>query len=206
MKKNLFFKLGLFCAALVLVATCFITSAWAKYTKTVSATDTARVAKFEVTVVDKDNTKIESENAEINIFGTQLSNIKKDENGDNIATEKLIAPGSEGSFLIKITNSSEVSIRYTLTCELENTSNVPLVFCLSQDGDYKSVTEIFADLTGKMDVNTDNSETTYTIYWKWNPNSTNVDDTKLGEAAAKGNVVVKATIKLVVEQLLPSEN
>lgn len=206
MKKNLFFKLGLFCAALVLVATCFITNAWAKYTKTVSATDTARVAKFEVAVKNNDNPI--TDNTTIDIFTTQLDHIKKDDNGNNVVTDKLVAPGSKGSFNIVVENTSEVSITLKLTGTItyENlpvgVNSVPVKFYVGDgepttDSDYKALSEI-SIASEVINVNDSNQTKTYTIYWKWISES-NENDTKLGEA---GNVTVTANLELVVEQYI----
>lgn len=206
MKKNLFFKLGLFCAALVLVATCFITNAWAKYTKTVSATDTARVAKFEVAVKNNDNPI--TDNTTIDIFTTQLDHIKKDDNSNNVVTDKLVAPGSKGSFNIVVENTSEVSITLKLTGTItyENlpvgVNSVPVKFYVGDgepttDSDYKALSEI-SIASEVINVNDSNQTKTYTIYWKWISES-NENDTKLGEA---GNVTVTANLELVVEQYI----
>ena len=202
MKKNLFFKLGLFCAALVLVATCFITNAWAKYTKTVTATDTATVAKF---VVDFKNGADKIEDAQpIDIFTTQLEHIKKDGTNNTVEGKKLIAPGSNGSFHVTITNNSEVSIKATVACELTNASNVPLVFCVDdKDGEYKTAADAFNDISVTLNVNEDVKEKTYTIYWKWVFEGGNdAFDTSLGETVT--DITVTATIKLTAEQVIPA--
>lgn len=200
MKKNLFFKLGLFCAALVLVATCFITNAWAKYTKTVSATDTATVAKF---AVDFKNGQSKIENDQtVDIFTTQLSNIKKDGENNTVEGKKLIAPGSNGSFTVVITNESEVSIKATVACKLDN-PDVPLVFCVdNKDGDYKSANQAFTDINVTLDVNGTVKEKTYTIYWKWAFEGNDKTDTSLGES--KTDITVTATLTLTAEQVIPA--
>ena len=191
MKKNLWFKLGLFCTALVLVATCFITSAWAKYTKTVSATDSARVAKFAVKVTE-DQTEITS-NTKIDIFTTQLDNIYKDTTtNNNVNTEKLIAPGSNGSFKIKVENTSEVAITLALTAKIsytnlpEGVKAVPVKFYIGttapkNDADYKDLADLtFAAQELTATDGTTATTTTYTVFWKWVESD---NDTKLGEAA-----------------------
>ncbi len=213
MKKNLTFKLGLFCVALVLVSTCFITNAWARYTSTVTATDTARVAKFDVTFKNG-TTKIEN-NAQINIFDTSLKNIKQDENEKNVNTEKLVAPGSNGSFQIVVTNKSEVSVKITIGGELVDASGnklsgdaTPIKFCVKADGSSLSDSDTFTDLNqiGSFDIdvnNTDNTDKTYTVYWKW-VTTDDASDTKFG--TAENLLKLTAKITLTAEQILPTEN
>lgn len=215
MKKNLFFKLGLFCATLVLVATCFITNAWAKYTKTVTATDTARVAKFVVDFKDSEDQSITTAN--IDIFGTTLKNIKKGADGKNIVEgSKLIAPGSHGSFQVKITNDSEVSIDCLLKLEITNEKNIPLVFCIKEgtdaplDSEYAAYTAAITK-EDKMYVNdsdaTDATVTTsktYTIWWQWKyyvDGTTDGNDTTLG---TEGTATVTATLTLTATQIVPA--
>lgn len=206
MKKNLFFKLGLFCATLVLVATCFITNAWAKYTKTVTATDTARVAKFEVAVKNGD-TEI-TENTTIDIFTTQLEHIKQDANGKNIVSDKLIAPDSHGKFEVVVENKSEVSVTLKLTGTIAyeglpgDVTSVPVKFYVgttapTDDSAYKALDAVtIADEV--IDVNGTNQTKTYTVYWKW-ISENDANDTILGEAE---NVKVTVNLKLVVEQYI----
>lgn len=206
MKKNLFFKLGLFCATLVLVATCFITNAWAKYTKTVTATDTARVAKFEVAV--KNGTTEITDNTTIDIFTTQLEHIKKDASGKNIVSDKLIAPGSHGKFEVVVENKSEVSVTLKLTGTIAyeglpaGVTSVPVKFYVgttepTDDSAYKALNAV-AIADEVIDVNGTNQTKTYTVYWKWISEG-DANDTILGEA---GNVKVTVNLQLVVEQYI----
>lgn len=217
MKKNLTFKLGLFCAALVLVSTCFITNAWARYTKTVTATDTARVAKF---VVDFKDGETNSEiSTSIDIFGTKLNNIIADENGNNVASSaKIIAPGSFGSFEVDITNNSEVSVKVSLegTTTLSKTvtgvddSTMPIKFCVSDtipanDSSYKTISQTFTTVSGITLGTTSTTNTKkITVYWKWIEGSTNeVDNNFAALANAADGLTVTASLSLTAEQVLP---
>jgi len=207
MKKNLWFKLGLFCAALVLVATCFITGAWAKYTKTVTATDTARVAKFAVNVKNGDTTI--TDNTSIDIFTTKLDNIYQDGDSKNVNSEKLIAPGSHGSFQIVVENSSEVAVALKLTGSLTfaNATSVPVKFYVgttapTNDNEYKNLEDLtISNETLAATNGTTVTTHTYTVFWKWLSVSDEAD-TELGVA---GNVTVTANLQLVVEQVLTTK-
>ena len=132
MKKNLVFKLGLFCAALVLIATCFVSSAWAKYTKEVTAQDSARVAVFafdvkqDASIMNQSTTTTQT----IDIFTTQFNHIKKNDGKNVVGTDKLIAPGSHGTCEFIVSGStSEVSLQFVFQLAVEN-NNIPIEFSL----------------------------------------------------------------------------
>lgn len=215
MKKNLTFKIGLFCAALVLVATCFVTSAWAKYTKTVSATDSARVAKFDVTTTMAGDAVI-SESQSINIFGTTFDKILQ--NGINVNADsgntKLIAPGSHGEFSIVLSNSSEVAVDFHLTAVLTD-SNIPLYFRINEDewflGTTAALTAELEEVDGEIVVGGANK--TIKVEWAWFYDADhaeilgydsyvdrNSDDTTLGEA---GSAVYTVTVTSEATQVIP---
>ena len=155
MKKNLTFKLGLFCAALVLVATCFVTNAWAKYTKSVSAGDSARVAKFVVEANHNDKDMMHEEFT-LDIFTTAMSNIYKDSSTNNVNVEKLIAPGSHGQFQVQYVSNSEVAVQFEMSAVVANSHNIPLQWSLDEstwnsslDTVLDGATKVFLSYCGK---------------------------------------------------------
>lgn len=194
MKKNLVFKLGLFCAALVLVATCFVTNAWAKYTTTVYATDTAQVAKWDVWATDGD-TPFTSDvtPVQIDVFTTSMSNIYKDGSGKNtIDSKKLIAPGSKGGFTFTIGSKSQVAVRYQVTVTDPGTT-IPLKWTVLVDGvevakDKATLIECFNDSMKDFTFDPTDGVTglskEITINWEW-PYEVSAEqdkaDTLLGE-------------------------
>lgn len=206
MKKNLVFKLGLFCAALVLIATCFVSSAWAKYTKTVSATDSARVAKFVFDVRMGQNgaeTQINGDSVNFDIFTTDFEEIYQDSNNKNVAGKKLVAPGSKGQFDVEVTNGSEVDVNVKYTAIIDNPHNVPIVF--STDPSFATKTSDLGSLLVAHELDCGQAgqslANTYTIYWMWNTSS-DAADTALGELAAGQELVINVTIKVTVEQIV----
>lgn len=209
MKKNLWFKLGLFCAALVLVATCFISTAWAKYTSTATLTDSARVAKFEV---KNQGNGFSSETLDLQLFDTTLEHIYKTD-GKNKNSEKIIAPGSKGSKTITVESKSEVDVLFTFSGSDTNTKNIPLVFTI--EGDNSGVTydtfiaavqAAFGDASARtIAANTEENGITIseTINWEWkynNSNDSNDTDTALGK---DGNAEYKVELILVATQVKP---
>ena len=170
MKKNLVFKLGLFCAALVLIATCFVSSAWAKYTQTVTASDSARVAKFVFQVEEKDASVPANRTQTIALFDTVFTNIKGANN--QVSGEKLLAPGSTGSFVLDISwEGSEVSLDIDFSAAVTNTANIPVEWSLdgvNYSGNLNDLlatkhVEWFVNGTGADDADT----SSFTIHWRW---------------------------------------
>lgn len=120
-------RLALILVLLVAISISVISGTLAKYVDTVTASDKARVAKFEYTItgLDKATQKIDIFNtaADTGIVGDQTS-------------EKLIAPGTEGSFKVTFTNKSEVLVKAGYTLTETNSNNVPVVYGF--DGKYYS--------------------------------------------------------------------
>ena len=202
MKKNLVFKLGLFCAALVLVATCFVTNAWAKYTRSVTASDVAQVAHFEVSLSDQKDTDFET--VTFDIFTTNFTNIQQDSNTNTIGGVKLIAPGSYGSFAIKYNSDSQVAVHFDFEILTEDSGNIPLKWTL--DGaTYNTLNELFAAVNGAT-AYTDyapnsSSARTLTIGWSWAyEDGRDPQDTVLGEA---GTAKYQVSFKITATQVKP---
>lgn len=199
MKKNLWFKLGLFCAALVLVATCFITGAWAKYTKTVTATDSARVAKFAFEV-KADEVEMTTTTQTIDIFGTTLDHIKQvsaTDKSNKVGADKIIAPGSHGDFKISLANNGEVALKFEAKCtEEKNADNIPLAFSINgTDYGYDSLNAaLIAAINGKQ-IEVDADALDVTIYWQWvYEGGRDTADTDLGtDGTAKYEVKIAVT-------------
>lgn len=210
MKKNLWFKLGLFSTALVLVATCFISTAWAKYTKDASLTSEARVALFKVNY-DNNETAF---TASLDLFTTQLEHIYKT-GDDNVSNNtKLIAPGSHGSKTIKVQNNGEVDVKILLAGTATNEKGIPLVFVITTaDTDsgktYTSLADAIAafnteDLVVNNTSANSNKEANVNIFWKWEFETTNnasdESDTNLGMS---GTATYKLELTLTATQVEP---
>lgn len=177
---------------------CIAGGALAKYTTTVSGNDTASVAMWKFEVNDANVTT--SGNAAMTF---DLFNTIKDSNGTDAETDVkagMIAPGTSGSFDVKVENLSEVNATYDLDFSVENASNIPIKF--STDGrtwkDSDSINEL--DVSGKaiaMESGTD----TVTVQWKWDFTGDNAADTALGIAAQQGDPNVKVTCAATFTQV-----
>ena len=134
-KKNWTLRAAVLMLALVLITSCFVGGTFAKYVTSGSGTDSARVAKFGVTVTASgDLFAKEYATDDQTVVGTIAKSV--------ISTDKVVAPGTEsnGDFVAAtVTGTPEVAVRVsykldTATLQLENWKDgdgkfyCPLVF------------------------------------------------------------------------------
>ena len=230
-KKNVLMRSAGLLLALVLVTSCFVGSTFAKYTTSADATESARVAKFGVTVTaNADVFAKEYATDDPSVVGTIAKSV--------ISTDKVVAPGTkkEGFVASTIAGTPEVAVRVSYEAkqfELTNwTTNgtdeyCPLVFTVN-GVEYKigntgitnvaqlqtavkdainAYTKDYAPGTNLSGVGAD----TLTISWEWpfetGTNDTeklanNAKDTALGNRAAAGNAAtVSLTLATTVTQI-----
>jgi len=184
MKKNRMMRLASGLLVAVLLTTCVISGTFAKYVSEAEATDTARVAKWNVSVVDKD-----SQNFTFNLFNTI-----KDSDGQSNETDvdaDLIAPGTSGEFEIALSSDSEVTFDYKVDYTVTNDGDVPILF--SVDG--HTWTDDLADVTGTIAATADLYQD-IKVQWKWDFGE-NVDDNPHGTGQKTVTVAVKVTFTQV---------
>ena len=198
MKNNKAMKLAVLLLALVLITSSFVGGTLAKYTSESQGESTATVAKWSFKVGEGDN-KVDITGAETVTFN--LFNTVKDSNGTDNETDVSagkIAPGTSGSFELKVENASEVSADYKVDFTVTNTNSVPLEF--STDGINWSTT--LASITGQK-LTAGTGTATETVYWRWvfergsddtQKVTNNEADTALGTAANAPTVKITATI------------
>lgn len=134
-KKNWTLRAAVLMLALVLITSCFVGGTFAKYVTGGSGTDSARVAKFGVTVTaNGDVFAKEYATDDQTVVGTIAKSV--------ISTDKVVAPGtkSTGDFVAAtVTGTPEVAVRVsykldTASLQLENWKDgddefyCPLVF------------------------------------------------------------------------------
>lgn len=107
MKKNWTMRLGVTLLALTLITSCFVGGTFAKYTTSGSGDDTARVAKFGVTVTATGST-----------FATEYTSGQPGYENVTVVksgtADKVVAPGTYGQMTgIKITGQPEVAVKIT---------------------------------------------------------------------------------------------
>ena len=175
MKKNRLFVLGIITMFVAILSLTLVSGTMARYTSSVSATDTAKAAKWAFVVNEEDVVNETAEVFTIDLFkATEIYNVGTSTNDENVkdgTTVAIIAPGTQGKFAIEITNESEVSAKYTIQLEEVGTSNIPLEY--SSDGSTwnSSLTAVVGELllTGEMTK-------TETLQWRWAFGAEGVDN------------------------------
>lgn len=162
---------------LLLVVSCFaMTGIYAKYTSKNSGEGSARVAKWEFDVNDKN---IAKEAFTFNLYDT-LNDTDGSEETDVTSTDKVIAPGTQGSFDIKLQNKSEVTAQYAIAFTVTNTSSIPIEYSTDGKSWSSTLSNITASDSTKLAAN-QSSATTVTVYWRWAyENNADETDTTLG--------------------------
>lgn len=189
MKKMSLFALLL---AAVLVTSYSVSGTYAKYTSTFSGTsDSARVAKWAFEINDGAVTDSFTFNLFDTVNDTKTSAAETDVKvGEG---ETIIAPGTTGSFDIKLENLSEVNATYTVDYTVTNTNSIPVEFKVG-DGEWS--TEL-ADVTTPVAVNMGGQDS-ITIQWRWTFEEEGRDaaDTLLGSNGT-AKIEVKADITVI---------
>lgn len=193
MRKNRLFILGIFTVMVALVSLSLVSGTWAKYTSTVSGSDTAKVAKWAWTY----NGTALTESPSALTF--DLLQTRKDSNGTDEETDVktgLIAPGTSGSFTLAFVNNSEVTANYAVSFVVDE-NGVPLEW--STDGSTWS-TDLANIAATQLAMEGGNK--TETIHWRWAFEQADVDagdavDKGLGFTAPEISVTVNVTFTQV---------
>lgn len=112
MKKNKFMKLASGLLVLCLMTTCVIGATLAKYVTADTKTDSARVAKWGVTVTGEATTFAEAYAKTDDTFTVATNSVE--------STDKVVAPGTSGDMAaFTITGTPEVAVRVTAVGTLD---------------------------------------------------------------------------------------
>lgn len=212
MKKNKMMRIASVLLVAVILTTCAISGTFAKYVTSGNGSDSARVAKFGVTVNGTADT-FKKTYAKDDTSSTLAANTV-------VSTEDVVAPGTSGSMAaFTITGTPEVAVRVEFegTLELGDkwADSASAYYCpievtvgdtTFKGNDYDSV-DLFenavnakiATYSKDYEANTDLSSigaNAPAISWKWAfEGNDDAKDTYLGDQAAEGNA---ATISLDV--------
>ncbi|MBR7098443.1 MAG: hypothetical protein IKC59_03430 [Clostridia bacterium] len=184
------FKILLFLMVMCMAATCFLSGTVASYSTTADVDYTANIAKWSFTVNDKDITT--ATDLVIDVTDTMTVTEYGDVNADLDVAAGLLAPGTQGSFVIALENTSNVAARYGIVFTVENTAGIPLEFSTDGSTWKGSIDEIVASDATQL---APNGTKDITVSWRWAfDNGNDTKDTEIGVAAATTKLVVKATI------------
>ena len=207
MKKTKFMRAALLLLVLTLITSCFVGGTFAKYTTKAEGSDSARVAKFGVTVsATKDAFKAE-------YTGTDNAVTVRGASG-----ARVVAPGTGGSFTaamvsgnpevsVKVTNEGTVDLGNNWTangayyCPLEVT--VGGTTLKGTDAAYTSVDDFEKAIKDAIDGTTKDyaagtpisgSDSTPAISWEWKfEGNDDANDTALGNAETPATISITVT-------------
>ncbi|MGN1467521.1 MAG: hypothetical protein ACI4W1_04360 [Ruminococcus sp.] len=212
MKKNKMMRIASVLLVAVILTTCAISGTFAKYVTSGNGSDSARVAKFGVTVNGTADTFKETYAKDDTSFTLAANTV--------VSTEDVVAPGTSGSMVaFTLEGTPEVAVRVefagtlelgdkwvdsasTYYCPIEVTVGSTVFKGLdytSADEFETAVNEKIANYSKDYEANTDLSSIgadAPAISWKWAfEDNDDVKDTYLGDQAAAGNA---AEISLAV--------
>ena len=202
MKKNVMMRIASILLVCVLITTCGISGTFAKYTSSVDATATARVAKW----------GWGTNTLTLDMFEATYGNEVAAANG----TDKLIAPGTSGSAPLTWTPDANFKpeVDYVIsfsvkTQEISDEIEAQLDWTLSIDGaaatEYDTFDALEAALMAKTyacEANASAPTVNIVIGWVWEfEDGSDVADTALGDAAPSLNIVITLTATQVEPNL-----
>ena len=204
---NLNFKrLASFMVVLALTGTSAVGGTLARYTSATSGSDTATVAKWELTINDDNFTDFVEDTWTFDLFKT----INEDDTTtpETAVSSGYIAPGTGGSFKMTVKNTSHVDATYTLNFAETNASGVPLQYSLDGKTWYDDMTDINANRTD-VAIERETGSVEQTVYWRWcfdggsdaHAGQSNSVDTDLGSAAQSSAPVVTIRADLTATQV-----
>jgi hypothetical protein len=205
MKKNSFLiRIASGLLMLCLITSCSISSTLAKYVATGGGTDTARVAKFGVTIVANGDTFSQTYAADDKTFTLATNSV--------VSTDKVVAPGTSGTMAsVSLTGTPEVAVRVTYTGKFDISDDwtvngnfyCPIEVTVGADTikgtAYTTKAEFVAAVNEKINgvtaaeyaagtnlATATAAGTGITVTWSWPFNGNDTSDTELGNTAATG--------------------
>ncbi len=165
MEKNKTMKMILITLLIAMIALVLVSGTYAKYTSSASGSDTARVAKWSFIVGGVDTVAEHT-------FTFDLFKTIKDTDGEDeldvisANADRVIAPGTSGSFDLVLENKSETTAKYGITYTVTNTASIPVQFSVNGTDWTDSLANVVeSDTDTKLDAN--NGTKTITIQWRW---------------------------------------
>ena len=212
MKKNIAMRVAAFLFILTMITTCAFATTFAKYTTKGEAEDSARVAKWGVTVVVKNDGG--SFQTEYDVNETEKTVASAVVGGSR---DKLVAPGTSGHLVsISVAGTPEVSTKVTIDVTIDfekwyidggSTFYCPIVITYKVNGgteqtisglshtsaaSFENALDAAFDSVTNYNPNADLART-IEISWAWAFTGNDVNDTKLGD------LVVAPTISFTAD-------
>lgn len=191
MGKNKTMKMILITLLIAMIALVLVSGTYAKYTSSASGSDTARVAKWSFNVGENDI--VAKDTFTFDLFKTITDTDGKTETDVVSANaDKVIAPGTSGSFDLVLENKSETSAKYGIIYTVTNTASIPVQFSVNgKDWTDNLANVVESDTDTKLDAN--NGRKTIKIQWKWAYDGDDTTDVNLGKVGT-AKLIVQADV------------
>ena len=183
MKKTRDLLVVILLLLLIAISIFYIAGTYAKYTSEISDIQgEAIIAKWDFDVENA------SQTLDIDLGATY--------DPDTLVADR-IAPGTEGSFAIQLTNANtETGVDYTIA--FGTATGVPTNLKFYSDSTYNTELTLASDtLTGTLDAE-DATGDTITFYWKWDYETTNGDEADTTNGKAGGANGTKMTLPITI--------
>ena len=208
MKKNVMMRIASVLLVCVLLSTSVISGTFAKYVTEVTASDSARVAKWgfdtaSITISD--------------LFKDSYTNV-----ANGTADQAIIAPGTEGqvSFMFENAMANGPEVAYTFKVDTDGSScaddiqkNANITWKLDNGewGTWEALIAAIEALDGDKDYGVgelpEMVNVEHTVYWQWTFNNTddgndndNYNDTDLGNTAVDTELAVTLIVTITATQ------
>ena len=110
----------------------------------------------------------------------------------------IIAPGTQGSFDLVLTNASQVTAQYAIDYTVTNNNDIPVKFSVDGGTTWTNdLADVAASDSTKLAANS--GTTTITVQWKWVFDGNDANDTALGSAATATLTVAAAVTATQVD-------
>lgn len=195
-----FTKLSVYILVAVVITCAVMSETLAKYQSTYISVDYAAAAAWTFEVQDAEITKVDTFTVDVfnssRIFdenGTAIENEAKNSRKINDDTVPLIAPGTSGSFDLKLENLSDVYVQCDITVDESFASGINFNYKFAS-GDSFSATNT------KQIIIAHNTTQTLTIYWQWPFGGSDAADTVVRDGTTPCTVTVTVSAKQINQQ------
>ena len=207
-KSNQKQALIIFALCLSLIASGMIGAAIAKYISTINGTSNAGVAVWSIEVNDQQIASPEAQTFTFDLFDTLYE--------EDCTTPELhvspgvIAPGTGGSFTLKVENLSQVDAELNMVLTEQNENSIPIQYSTDRStwhDDLLFLQHLFTDFFLQRETGI----ATQTVYWRWcytgsgtaHAGQADSGDTALGYLALNGEVTLGILADVTAAQYLP---
>ena len=158
MKK---FRIVALLLVMCLASSCFVGGTFAKYSSTATGDDSAVVAAWSFSFGTDDITEVND------VASFDLFNTIKSTNGSNEENTRTgyIAPGTQGSFVIGISNDSDVTADYTVSFTDSATPDIAIEFSPNGTSGWTSDISTFNVTDGQ--IGWGEADESIEIFWRW---------------------------------------